>query len=56
MKSMDSNRWIESVSSQLSEDVTKFHPLPGGEGRGEGERKHNYTRIFEPTDQLAGSN
>src|SRR5215218_7132628 len=31
--------WIELLNAQSSERPTKFHPLPGGEGRGEGERK-----------------
>ena len=38
---MNSDRWIESMDAEPSEDATKFHPLPGGEGRGEGERKCN---------------
>jgi len=46
MKPMNFLRWIESDGAESSEDATKFLPLPGGEGRGEGERKHNYTRIF----------
>jgi ATP-dependent helicase Lhr and Lhr-like helicase len=33
----NSQTWIESANEQL--DVTKFPPLPGGEGRGEAERK-----------------
>ena len=39
MKPMTPDRWIESMDAELSEDATKFLPLPGGEGRGEGERK-----------------
>jgi len=39
LSGINSNRWIESMSAEFSEDVTKFLPLPGGEGRGEGERK-----------------
>ncbi len=30
-------RWINSKNIQASENVTQFLPLPGGEGRGEGE-------------------
>ena len=33
-------RWIKFQANKLSESATKFLPLPGGEGRGEGERKH----------------
>jgi hypothetical protein len=29
---------------ELSENVIKFPPLPGGKGRGEGERKHTTVR------------
>jgi exodeoxyribonuclease VII large subunit len=35
-----SKRWIESKAAGESTSPTEFHPLPGGEGRGEGERKH----------------
>jgi hypothetical protein len=38
-KPTNSLRWIESLGSGLTENIAKFHPLPGGEGRGEGERK-----------------
>jgi hypothetical protein len=37
-------RWIESKIVGKSANPTKFHPLPGGEGRGEGERKHTTVR------------
>src|SRR6185437_300499 len=37
---MKSLRWIESQIERSSGSATKFPPLPGGEGRGEGERKH----------------
>src|SRR3569833_624024 len=36
--------WTESRISRPFESPTKFLPLPGGEGRGEGERKHSYIR------------
>jgi hypothetical protein len=39
---MNSLRWIKSIGSGASEIAIKFHPLPGGEGRGEGERKHKF--------------
>jgi hypothetical protein len=45
---LNSLRWIESKSMKKSTSQTKFLPLPGGEGRGEGERKHK-------TIPLAGS-
>jgi len=32
-------RWIESSVSESPYPAPKFHPLLGGEGRGEGERK-----------------
>ena len=37
-------RWIESSDSGPSEDEPKLHPHPGGEGRGEGERKYQTIR------------
>ena len=37
-------RWIESLAVKSSENVTKFHPLPEGEGRGEGKRGVNYQK------------
>src|SRR6185437_9898207 len=40
-KPMNSLRWIESKTVGKSANPTKFHPLPGGEGRGEGERKYS---------------
>jgi hypothetical protein len=40
MKPMNSLRWIESKSVKKPTSQTKFHPLPGGEGRGEGEREY----------------
>ena len=39
MKSQNSDGWIESIGIEPSEDVTKFHPLPKGEGRGEGKER-----------------
>ncbi len=36
----NSLRWMESQNQQLSGSAIKFPPLPGGEGRGEGERKY----------------
>jgi len=44
IKPVTSERWIKSMSVEPSEDVTKFLPLPGGEGRGEGERKYKSVR------------
>ncbi len=38
-KTVAKNRWIESGIVGEPASSTKFHPLPGGEGRGEGERK-----------------
>jgi acyl-[acyl-carrier-protein]-phospholipid O-acyltransferase/long-chain-fatty-acid--[acyl-carrier-protein] ligase len=35
---------IESNAARSSESTTKFLPLPGGEGRGEGERKYNHSK------------
>ncbi len=40
-------RWIESLNSGTSDGAIQFHPLPGGEGRGEGERKHTSLRTFQ---------
>jgi hypothetical protein len=40
MKPLNSLRWIESKSVEKLTSQTKFLPLPGGEGRGEGERKY----------------
>ncbi len=31
--------WIEPLNNKTLVTVLKFPPLPGGEGRGEGERK-----------------
>ncbi len=39
MKPMNSDRWIESISVEPSEPVTKFLPIAEGVGRGEGEPK-----------------
>jgi hypothetical protein len=37
--SENSLHWIKPKNSQASENATQFHPLPWGEGRGEGEVK-----------------
>jgi hypothetical protein len=42
---MNSLRWIESKSVEKPTSPTKFLPLPGGEGRGEGERKHKIVHL-----------
>jgi hypothetical protein len=36
-------RWIEFQITEFFENATKFLPLPGGEGRTEGERKFTLT-------------
>jgi len=40
-QSTDALSGMESGTKSSSECVTKILPLPGGEGRGEGERKHS---------------
>ena len=52
---MNSDRWIESKGAEPSEDATKFPPLPGGEGRGEGERKYDNAYAFRTNPSLAGT-
>ena len=44
----DAPRWIESPSGGPAGKVPKLPPLPGGEGRGEGERK--YKLVHGPAD------
>ncbi len=44
LTSPTSFRWIKSEPIQHPKHATQFPPLPGGEGRGEGERKHTSTR------------
>jgi hypothetical protein len=39
-------RWIESPGLRPSENAIKFLPLPRGEGRGEGERRHIHPEIY----------
>src|SRR4051812_44445418 len=39
----ESTNWIESLSVRKTQSATQFPPLPGGEGRGEGERKPTST-------------
>jgi hypothetical protein len=44
--------WIESKGVEKLTSQTKFLPLPGGEGRGEGERKHTTVQpTLEPKVQ-----
>jgi hypothetical protein len=42
----DDQRWMESQGLRISENAIKFLPLPKGEGRGEGERRHIYPEIY----------
>jgi hypothetical protein len=37
-------RWIEFLNTRFSKTATKFPPFPGGEGRGERERKYTTIR------------
>ncbi len=56
MKPVNSDRWIESMGAEFSEVVMKFLPLPGGEGRGEGERKCNQCLRLQNRPFVGGFN
>jgi rhamnosyltransferase len=54
-RSTSALRWIESPGSEPAESMKKFHPLPGGEGRGEGERKHTSGQYPSQMEDRASS-
>jgi len=57
-KPADSVRWIESKIVRKSENPTKSGPLPGAEGRGEGERKYpsvHWPALIEKNQSLVTS-